>query len=102
MRFCSARGGSGTTWFLTVSPVIATKVVPVAFFIKAFLKHLSQLSVNFSFIPPSGTTSHSPLPMQSFLLVIFTIPTGALTHSKTELGSAIFWGAFVVCGDLPI
>ena len=43
----------------------------------------------------SGFMAHSPRPMHNSLSVIFTIPTGALTHSNTELGSAIFVGSEV-------
>ena len=50
---------------------------------------------NSVFIPPKGLIEHNPRPMHSKRLVIFTFPTGARTHNKTEFGSAILVG-FVV------
>ena len=43
-----------------------------------------------------------PRPIQISLWVIFTSPTGALTHRSTELAGAIFEGSFVDLSLRPI
>ena len=95
IRYCSANGGIGNNKPFTTSVVTATNVVPVAFFISVSLKAFIQYNIKYFETAPKGLIEANPLPIQIFLSVRFTSPTGALTHSYIELGFAILVSALV-------